>query len=251
MGGAIARSLVRAGRNDITVFDQQPSARDVLRDQCPELNVVDEPQPCESAVIAVKPKDVDAAVVQAVDAGARRVLSIAAGVTLAQLHHSAGSHVSVIRAMPNIGASVGESATAMCWHSATRTQDVDWARDLLSGFGSVVAVNEEQIDAVTGLSGSGPAFVFLMVESMIDAGVAAGLSEDVARTLVFGTFRGASAMLSERTDVGQLRRDVTTPGGTTAAGLAALERHAFRSAVAQAVAASAQRSSELGAPPGR
>jgi pyrroline-5-carboxylate reductase len=118
---------------------------------------------------------------------------------------------------------------------------------VLGAVGAVVRVPERHLDAVTGLSGSGPAYVFLVVEALVEAGVAAGLSRDLSRTLVAETVRGAAALLAETGETAEaLRADVTSPGGTTAAGLRALEARAVRSAFIEAVLAAAERSRNLG-----
>jgi len=155
--------------------------------------------------------------------------------------------VAVIRAMPNTPALVGAGAAAICAGPTATEADLDWADDLLSAVGAVVRVPEASMDAVTGLSGSGPAYVFLIAEALIDAGVLAGLPRDTADRLARQTLLGAAQLLAASDEGPQdLRAAVTSPGGTTAAGLAQLERHAVRAAVMDAVAAAAARSAELG-----
>jgi pyrroline-5-carboxylate reductase len=123
---------------------------------------------------------------------------------------------------------------------------MDWAEGILRSVGTVVRVPEKLLDAVTGLSGSGPAYLFLVAESLIEAGVLVGLPRGTSRDLVVQLFAGASAMLAGEASPEQLRANVTSPGGTTAAGLRALEQRAVRSAFLEAVAAATQRSHELG-----
>jgi pyrroline-5-carboxylate reductase len=201
--------------------------------------------PCQAAVIAVKPGDVDAAVAAAVGAGATRVLSIAAGVSIARLQAAAGSGVSVVRSMPNTPALVGQGAAAIAGGSSTTDDDLMWAESILGAVGTVVRVPEHQLDAVTGLAGSGPAYVFLIAEALIDAGVLAGLSRQVSEALVTQLLVGSAALLADRGDPAQLRAMVTSPGGTTAAGLRLLEEHGVRSAMLEAVMAATARSREL------
>ncbi len=198
------------------------------------------------AVLAVKPHDVGLVCAELKKAGVRRVLSIAAGVTLGTLEGWLDS-VAVIRSMPNTAATVGAAASALCRGRSAAPDDVTWAAGLLGAVGTVIEVPEKSLDAVTGLSGSGPAYVFLVVEALIDAGVHVGLPRDIAKTLAVATLVG-SAKLLEVTgeEASVLRANVTSPGGTTAAGLRQLERAAVRAAVLDAVVASAERAAELG-----
>jgi pyrroline-5-carboxylate reductase len=153
----------------------------------------------------------------------------------------------VIRAMPNSPSLIGCGVAAMSGGSVATSGDLEWAEGILAAVGTVVRLPERQLDAVTGLSGSGPAYVYLMAEALIDAGVAAGLSLDVSRQLVVGTVFGAARMMVETgADPAELRAEVTSPGGTTTAGLRSLEFKAVRSAFIEAVAAATERSRQLG-----
>jgi pyrroline-5-carboxylate reductase len=202
----------------------------------------------DGAVIAVKPADVPAAARAAGEAGATRVLSIAAGVPTRAIEAALGRPTAVIRAMPNTAALVGAGAAAGAPGAAASADDVEWAASILSAVGTVVRVPESQLDAVTGLSGSGPAYLFLVAEALTDAGVLAGLSRDVSRALTNQLFAGAAALLNQPDAApAELRAAVTSPGGTTAAGLRVLERAAVRAAFLDAVAAATDRSRELGA----
>jgi pyrroline-5-carboxylate reductase len=194
----------------------------------------------------VKPYDVAAATTQAVGAGATRILSIAAGVSIGAIEAAAGPGVAVVRSMPNTPALVGEGASAIAGGSAAGPADLDWAEQILGAVGSVVRVPEAQLDAVTGLAGSGPAYLFLIAEALIDAGVLAGLSRANAEALVSQLFVGSAALLADRGDPAALRAMVTSPGGTTAAGLRALESAGVRAAMLDAVMAATARSRELG-----
>jgi pyrroline-5-carboxylate reductase len=149
--------------------------------------------------------------------------------------------------MPNTPALLGKGAAAICGGSDEDDDDVlDWAEEILGAVGTVVRVSEQQLDAVTGLSGSGPAYLFLAAEALIDAGVTAGLPRPIADALVRQLFVGSAAMLSELGDPAALRAMVTSPGGTTAAGLRALEEHGVRSAYLEAVMAATSKSQDLG-----
>ena len=201
----------------------------------------------DGAVIAVKPGDVADTCRVLAEAGAKRVLSIAAGVTTTSLQKSLGDGIAVVRAMPNTPAVVRSGAAAIAPGSSANDADLDWAASVLEAVGVVVRVSEDKLDAVTGLSGSGPAYVFVMAESMIEAGVLVGLPRDVAEVLAVQTLLGSASLLESSAEAAAtLRAQVTSPGGTTAAGLRALESGGFRSAVLDAVAAATERSRELG-----
>ncbi len=153
--------------------------------------------------------------------------------------------------MPNTPALVGAGAAAIAGGAAARPEDLDWARGILEAVGTVVTVSESALDAVTGLSGSGPAYVFLVAEALIDAGVLVGLTRPVAQQLAVQTLLGSARLLAETADEpATLRAAVTSPGGTTAAGLRALEAGGVRSAVLDAVVAATERSRQLGQPGG-
>jgi len=176
------------------------------------------------------------------------VLSIAAGVTLASLEGALAPGTPVVRAMPNTPALVGAGAAAVAAGSAASDSDVAWASSVLGAVGSVVVVSESLLDAVTGLSGSGPAYLFLVVEALVEGGVLAGLPRDVASSLAVQTLVGSGQLLASSSSGPEaLRAAVTSPGGTTAAGLRALERGGVRAAFLDAVMAAAERSRELGA----
>ena len=157
------------------------------------------------------------------------------------------AEVAVVRAMPNTPALVGAGASAIAGGSRAVEADLDWAESILGSVGRVVRVTEAQLDAVTGLSGSGPAYVFLVAEALVEAGVLVGLARPVAEALVTQTLLGSARLLAESgRPAAELRADVTSPGGTTAAGLRALEDRAVRAALADAVVAATARSAELG-----
>jgi pyrroline-5-carboxylate reductase len=175
------------------------------------------------------------------------VISIAAGVPTAVLERHLARGQAVVRAMPNTPALVRCGATAVAAGSHASTGHLDRAAALLSAVGVVVQVPEHLLDAVTGLSGSGPAYVFLVAEALVEAGVLVGLPRDVATTLVNQTLLGSATLLAQSAEGPEaLRAAVTSPGGTTAAGLRALESRAVRAALSDAVAAATERSSELG-----
>ena len=166
---------------------------------------------------------------------------------IATIEASLARSIPVVRAMPNTPALIGAGAAAIAGGTSAGEDDLVWAEDILGAVGQVVRVPEKLLDAVTGLSGSGPAYVFLVAEALIDAGVLVGLPRDVSTTLAVQTLLGSARLLAESGDTPEvLRAAVTSPGGTTAAGLRVLESAGLRSAILEAVAAAADRSRELG-----
>jgi pyrroline-5-carboxylate reductase len=258
MGAALAGGLVRTGIDPagLAIVEVLAARRDVLATELPGVTVVGEMPASDGAVIAVKPYDVPAAIGDAVAQGVSRILSIAAGVSLATMEDALGTDgrergVVVIRSMPNTPALVGEGASAIAGGTGCAEADLAWAEGILGAVGSVVRVAEPSLDAVTGLAGSGPAYLFLVAEALIDAGVLAGLPRATAEALVAQLFVGSSKLLAERgtsADGGPaaLRAMVTSPAGTTAAGLHALESAGVRAAFLDAVSAATARSRELG-----
>ena len=213
----------------------------------PGVAVLDRPTACEGALLAVKPTDVAETCAEVALAGVRRVVSIAAGVTTPALEAALGGGVAVVRAMPNTPAVVGAGASAVAGGASAGPEDIEWAMSILDAVGVVVQVSESQLDAVTGLSGSGPAYVFLMAESLIEAGVLVGLSREVAEVLAVQTILGSGRLLESSDEhAAALRASVTSPGGTTAAGLHALEVGGLRAALLNAVRAATDRARQLG-----
>ncbi len=248
MGGILAaRGPDSARPSEISVCEPVAARREELASTY-GVAVSAEPVACRDAVIAVKPHHVAQAVGALAAAGVTRILSIAAGVTTAALQDAAGPDVTVVRAMPNTPALIGKGASAIAPGPTAGPEDLDWAEELLGTVGVVVRLAESDLDAVTGLSGSGPAYVFLVAEALIEAGVLNGLSREVSEVLATQTLLGAASMLSS-SDRGpaELRADVTSPGGTTAAGLQVLEDRGLRAALLKCVTVAADRSRELGA----
>jgi pyrroline-5-carboxylate reductase len=250
MGEALLGGLLAAGwaPSDLAVVERLEGRRGELAEAFPGVAVLAEPTAAEGAVVAVKPTDVPATCAELAGSGVTRVLSIAAGVTIAALQDALGPGVAVVRAMPNTPAVVRAGASAIAAAPGTDPSALDWAQSLLEAVGVVVRVDEGKLDAVTGLSGSGPAYVFLVAESLIEAGVLVGLPRDVAEVLAVQTLLGSAELLrSSDEHAAALRAAVTSPGGTTAAGLRALEAGGLRSALLDAVHAATDRSRELGA----
>ncbi|HEX3946485.1 MAG TPA: pyrroline-5-carboxylate reductase [Acidimicrobiales bacterium] len=255
MGGALLTGLLTRGgwpSSAVAVAEMDPDRREQLADQHPGLTVLSAPEAGlvdedGGAVLAVKP-DTAEAVCRALGlAGVPRVLSVVAGLAAQRLEACLPDRSVVVRAMPNTPALVGAGVTAISGGSHATAADLAWAEGVLRAVGTVVRVPERQLDAVTGLSGSGPAYIFLVAESLIEAGVLAGLSRDLSRTLAVETILGSAKLMAETGEPPEaLRAAVTSPGGTTAAGLRALESRAVRSAFLEAVAAAVERSRSLG-----
>jgi pyrroline-5-carboxylate reductase len=175
------------------------------------------------------------------------VVSIAAGVRLSTLAEGLGANVRLVRVMPNTPCLVGRGACGFCLGKAATADDGQLVHQLLAAVGIAVEVEEKLLNAVTGLSGSGPAFVYVAIEALSDGGVRAGLPRSAATTLAVQTVLGAAEMvLATGEHPGVLKDRVTSPGGTTIAGLAALESGGFRAALLDAVDAATRRSEELG-----
>lgn len=232
---------------ELAVVERIADRRNELTALFPGVLVTDTIVEAEGAVVAVKPGDVADTCRSLAAAGATRVLSIAAGITTASLQEALGDGIAVVRAMPNTPAVVRTGAAAIAAGSSATDADLDWASSVLEAVGVVVRVPEDKLDAVTGLSGSGPAYVFVMAESMIEAGVLVGLPREVAEVLAVQTLLGSARLLESSDEAAaSLRAQVTSPGGTTAAGLRALESGGFRSAILDAVSAATERARELG-----
>lgn len=247
LGSAIAAGLLVADPlREVVLVVREGADTSALQNRFPSARVVDKPEPSDGVIVSVKPKDVVVAARSAAAVGAKRVLSVAAGVPLSVLSGACGDGVAVIRAMPNVGAQVQKSATGYCVADGVGAEDLAWVKSVLEPLGTLVLVDESQMDAVTGVSGSGIAFVLLVLEAMIDAAVASGLGADEAHCLAVATLGGAAVVASGDETPAQIRARVTTPGGTTAAGLAVLEASGLRDAFRDAIAAATVRSMEMG-----
>ncbi len=253
MGEALLGGLLDAGwdAEHLAVAEVDADRRRVLEEQYPGVRVAPSPAwavaDTDIVVLAVKPGVAVEALEQSLPSlGADTlVISIAAGVRLATLDAAVPGRP-VVRAMPNTPALVGRAATAIAGGAHATDAHLAEAERVLGAVGIVVRVPEVQLDAVTALSGSGPAYVFLVAEALIDAGVLAGLPRDIADLLTRETLLGASMLLADGESPEALRAAVTSPGGTTAAGLHVLESRGVRAALLDAVRAAAARSHELG-----
>jgi pyrroline-5-carboxylate reductase len=250
MGEALLTGLLGAqwGRADeIIVVEPIEARRKELASTFVDVDIAGEPLACDGAVVAVKPNDVEAACRAVSEAGVGRVLSIAAGVPLASLERWLGDGTPVVRAMPNTAALVGAGAAAIAAGTWAGEDELAWAESILGAVGIVQRVSEPLLDAVTGLSGSGPAYIFLVAESLIEAGVLVGLPRPTAQALVVQTLLGSARLLAETGKTAEEHRaTVTSPGGTTAAALRTLESRGVRSAFIEAVWEATERSRQLG-----
>jgi pyrroline-5-carboxylate reductase len=247
MGSALLGGLIAAGwlANDIVVVEVDSEKCTALAQQF-GVTCTSDIVPCDGAVVAVKPAGVVDVCRRLREVGVSRVLSIAAGITTVAIQEALGADAKAIRAMPNTPALIGESASVIAGSSMCSDDDLEWAESILQSVGIVLRVDENDIDAVTAVAGSGPGYLFLMAEALIDAGVAEGLSRDVATALVRQLFKGSGALLAASLlDAGTLRDQVTSPGGTTAAGLAVFDAAGLRETVNKVVQAAATRSREM------
>jgi pyrroline-5-carboxylate reductase len=269
IGEALLSGLLRSGRQvkDIAVAERVPARMRYLSETypVPVTNVADAVKNADFVIVAVKPSDVDSVTDEIADAVARDkadsvehvFVTVVAGVSTAYFEAKLPAGAPVVRVMPNAPMVVGAGVSAIAKGRFATQEQLDEVSAVFDSVGGVLTVPESQLDAVTAVSGSGPAYFFLMVEALVDAGVAAGLSRPVATDLVVQTMAGSAAMLLERVEEGgvaadvdttpaRLRATVTSPAGTTAAGLAELERGGLRAAVIAAVAAAKSRAGQLG-----
>jgi pyrroline-5-carboxylate reductase len=249
MGSAIVSGLLKAewSPSSITIVESSAERRVELERMFPGVRMAAEIGRCTAAVIAVKPGAAANVCGELARAGAQRVLSIAAGVSVDALQREAGNDCVVVRSMPNTPALVGEGVSAICGSERATKDDLAWAKSILGAVGTVVEVEERLIDAVTAISGSGPAYLFLFAEALIEAGRQHGLPLEIADALVRQLLVGSGRLLQESGEnPAELRRKVTSPNGVTAAAIATLEEHGFRDAVFETVRSAVQRSREMG-----
>ncbi|MDJ0690758.1 MAG: pyrroline-5-carboxylate reductase [Xenococcaceae cyanobacterium MO_188.B32] len=256
MGEAIlSRLLAQKVYLAETILVSEPNAqrRDYLQQQYRVRVTADNRIVAESSpvlLLAIKPQVLDAVAVDLRDKGQENdrslVISILAGVPLSKLS-KVFSRQPIIRVMPNTPAIIGAGITAIAAGENVKPEQIETAKSIFASVGQVVEVPEYQMDAVTGLSGSGPAFVAIAIEALADGGVAAGLPRAIAQQLAIQTVLGTAKLLQEsQLHPAQLKDRVTSPGGTTIAGVAELESNGFRSAIIEAVQAAYYRSQQLG-----
>jgi len=252
MGSAIIKSLLSAGltANQICVFEKDGAkAADIATNLGVNLKGLDElANSCDVIFLAVKPQDLGDLLVKLAKNLREKslIISIAAGKTTGFIENGLGRNNPVIRVMPNTPAQIGKGVSAISAGKYASIEDMAIAKSLLSGCGIVVELPESQQDAVTALSGSGPAYFFNFVEEMIKGGVSLGLSSEIATELAIGTIAGAAAMLQESgLDAATLRKNVTSPNGTTAAALNVFAESQLSEIVNKAMSAAKNRAQEL------
>ncbi|HEY1133597.1 MAG TPA: pyrroline-5-carboxylate reductase [Nocardioides sp.] len=254
MGETLLSGLIRAGRrpDELVVGEKRPERAEELTERygVAVVDNLDAARRADTVALVVKPQDMGAVLEQVAPVlrPGQLVVSLAAGITTAYVEERVPAGVAVVRVMPNTPALVDEGMAAISGGSHATSAHLDEVEELLSATGKVLRIPEAQQDAVTAISGSGPAYVFFVVESMIEAGVHLGLPRATSTELVVQTLVGSAAMLRETgTHPTVLREQVTSPAGTTAAALRELEIHKVRAAFLAAMEAARDRSRALGA----
>ncbi len=255
MGEVIAAGILKAGLaqpGNVTVTDIVPDRLAYLKGKYGVGTTEDNRKAARDAdivILAVKPQgmgDVLGELAHVIDRR-KLVISIAAGIPIRFIAERLKKGVPVVRVMPNTPALVGEGAAALAAGETASGADLAAAREIFDALGVTVVVKEDLMDTVTGLSGSGPAYGFIIIDALSDGGVLMGLPRDVATKLAAQTLLGAAKLyLDSLKHPGELRDMVTSPGGTTIAGIQALEKYGLRSALIHAVEAATLRSKELG-----
>jgi pyrroline-5-carboxylate reductase len=253
MGGALAEGLIGSGwdTGDILVADPNVARRQGLETRLGVGTTGDSrsaARDAETVLFAVKPQDMPAALAQVAGAfsDSQLAISIAAGVPIARLERELG-RVPVIRIMPNTPAAIGQGATALAKGRYATDTHLVTALNILGAVGKTVVVDESQMDAVTAVSGTGPAYVFLLAEILIEAAMQEGLTKQQAYALTYQTFMGASRLLMhDPASPAELRARVTSPNGTTHAAVTYLQQHDWAQLFREAVHAARLRSEELG-----
>jgi pyrroline-5-carboxylate reductase len=255
MATALAKGFIRAGLvtpKDIIASDVSDAACAAFAKETGAKTTAVNSEVAKSAnvlILAVKPHQVTGALEEIRDSLSEDhlIISIAAGITIARLQAGISEDARVIRVMPNTPALVGFSATGFALGKSAGAADAELATKLFSSVGVAFQVNESLLDAVTGLSGSGPAYVYMFIEALSDGGVAAGLPRDIATKLAAQTVLGAAKMVLETGQhPGALKDMVTSPGGTTIEGVHELEKGKLRGTVMSAVRAASDKSKKLG-----
>ena len=254
MGEALAGGIISSGlaqAEDITIHDIRKERLAFFRDKyhvCVSDDITGTIETSEIVILAVKPQNMETVLRDMADAVADRlVISIAAGITLGFIEKRLGEKTRAIRVMPNTPAIIGEGAAALAGGKNATDSDIATARRIFDSVGVTVVVKEELIDAVTGLSGSGPAYGFIIIDALANAGVSQGLEAGTALKLAAQTMLGAAKLcLNGDKTPAQLTDMVTSPGGTTIEGIKTLRAGRLRETLAAAVEAATKRSKELG-----
>ena len=253
MGESIVRALLDTGVDkDEILFFELKAARAQAMAQAYAVGAVqdpgDLPARCRFVILAVKPQDARAAISAMAPSvsDSNIIISIMAGVTTSTIMSDLGRPARVVRVMPNICVTIGEGALGIAPGELLSPDEVADVRALLGPLGRAVEVTEEQMDAVTALAGSGPAFVLAFLEAMVDGGVRMGLARDKAHSLAVQTMKGTIMMLDkEKLHPSLMKEAITSPGGTTIAGLVLLDEKGFKGSVVRALEAAQSRAKEL------
>ena len=255
IGSAIVRGVIRAGlarKQQVMASDVSKALRQAVAKGLGVRVTPSNAQVCDFAdivILAVKPQILDPVVKEiAKNLGRTKLLvSVAAGVPLSRIENNLAKGARVVRVMPNIPCVAGAGASCYAGGANATARDLERVGSILNSFGIGLPVEEKYLDAVTGLSGSGPAYVFLFIEALADGGVQVGLAREVALKLALQTVYGSARMaLESGKHLAELREEVTSPGGTTIAGLYALEKGKMRGTVMEAVLQATRRSQALG-----
>ncbi|TFG14568.1 MAG: pyrroline-5-carboxylate reductase [Promethearchaeota archaeon] len=254
MGSAFIRGILTSQvvkAQNIIIYDIN---KELLTKKSKEYNIdnaennIDLVQKAQNILIAVKPQIIDS-VLQEISSSITKehiLISIAAGITIAHIKEFITTQTGIIRVMPNTPALIGAGASAISFNENTKEKDLEYVKKILKSIGIVVELEEKHIDAVTGLSGSGPAYVFVIIEALADGGVKMGLSREIALKLAAQTVLGASKMVLETgKHPGELKDMVTSPGGTTIAALHEIEKGKLRSTLISAVEAATLKSKSI------
>ncbi|MDH4128434.1 MAG: pyrroline-5-carboxylate reductase [Spirochaetota bacterium] len=252
MGSAIIDGIIKnnlLSDKDIFGYDIQSEKIDMLVSKY-GIKCYDVHKVCtlsDTVIIAVKPSDIKSLLVKIKDNISEKiVLSICAGININYIENIIGSDKKVVRAMPNTPLLIGEGASCIAFNPNVKDNEKEFILKLFQNMGIAIEINEKLLDAVTGLSGSGPAYVYLFIESLADGGVKAGLPRDIALKLATQTVLGsAKLLLSTGKHPAELKDMVTSPGGTTIEGLSVLEENSFRSSIIEAVYEATEKSKRM------
>ena len=255
MGEALIKGIIKAGifnNNEIVVSELIDERREYLENNYKievTYKLEDLINNCNIIIFAVKPQVIDSVLIELKqnNLNEKLFISIAAGVKIEKFESYLGNDKKIIRVMPNTCAFVLESMSAISCNRNVTDYDLNQALKIFNSIGECVIVPETQLDAITGLSGSGPGFVSVILESFIDAGVLVGLSRDIAEKLIIQTFKGTLKLKEESNKTFyEIKSMVTSPGGTTISGIYELEKGAIRAAIMNCIKRATERSKELG-----
>ncbi len=250
MGKALAAGLITAGWTDpagIAIVEPMDERREELEKAYPGFRIITSPEKTNDVLVSVKPSQIQNVCESLSVAPPERLISIAAGVTISTLENSLPPETSVIRVMPNTPAMVNEGMSVLSPGTHASPADIEWAVSIFDAVGKTAVLEETLMNAVTGVSGSGPAYVFALAEALVRAGTNEGLDYENADLLVRQTLLGAATLLSQSgKSPKELREAVTSPNGTTAAAISIFEQMGFQEILLDAVSAATQRAEELG-----